>query len=236
MTDNVSRRSLVKGASWAAPVVVSTALVPAYAASMCDTRVGFGGGLYYNFGTLGADTTTQKLSVGGATRVFDLPAGVTVTRIEYVFWIQNRLNEGSYGPGAYYVENGASNRKPEGKSAMTWTPTAGSGFANTVSSTSNLVRHTFSDGFTAPAWDLRMTWTPDANILNVYTEKSTGCRDFDTGSSGRFWVEYSGIKAAPSLSDPNVYVRGDAHITVRLSDGRVFNYKSQTAIVKDSAK
>lgn len=35
MTHNVSRRTLAKGASWAAPVVVATAAVPAYAASKC---------------------------------------------------------------------------------------------------------------------------------------------------------------------------------------------------------
>ena len=38
MTHNVSRRTLAKGAAWAAPAVVATTAIPAYAASpaTCD--------------------------------------------------------------------------------------------------------------------------------------------------------------------------------------------------------
>lgn len=233
MTDNVSRRSLVKGASWAAPVVVSTALVPAYAASMCgEPGVRFSGGPYYNFGAVGSASTTQRLSVGGQTWVDNLPVGVTVTSIDYVFWIQNRIGQDSYGPGAFYVKNGTSNRATQNISAMPWTPTAGSGFASTVSSTSNLVDHTFSDGYTGPSWDLRMTWTAGANRLNSYTSTTIGCQTFDSGPSGRFEVVYSGVKGIPALTDSNAYVRADSHITIRLSNGTVLQYESRTAIVR----
>lgn len=36
MTTNVNRRALIKGASWAAPAVLASATIPAYAASPTD--------------------------------------------------------------------------------------------------------------------------------------------------------------------------------------------------------
>lgn len=36
MTENINRRSLAKGAAWAAPAVLATTAIPAYAASRCD--------------------------------------------------------------------------------------------------------------------------------------------------------------------------------------------------------
>ncbi|QRZ62463.1 hypothetical protein [Rothia sp. ZJ932] len=39
MTQNISRRSLAKGAAWAAPVVAATSTIPAYAASKCPPNI-----------------------------------------------------------------------------------------------------------------------------------------------------------------------------------------------------
>lgn len=231
MSTDISRRSLAKGASWAAPIVVSTALVPAYAASLCGLpTVRFSGGPSYRFGAIGSPSTEQTLGLGGQLWVDNLPAGVTVTNIEYVFWVQNRIGQDSPGPGAFYVLNKTSNRASQSISAMPWSPTAGSGFANTAFSTVNLVNHTFTDGFTAQAWDLHMTWSASSNRLNSYTETSTGCRTFDTGKSGRFEVIYTGVKGPTSFGNTNEYVRADCHITVTLSNGTVLKYATQTAV------
>lgn len=236
MTDRISRRSLAKGAAWAAPVVASTALVPAYAASMCPPiGVAFGGGPAYSFGEIGASRTDQGLTLGGRTWVYNLPTGVTVSSIEYVFWVQNRIGNESSGPGAFYVHHPSSSRKDQGLNAMPWTPTSGSGFAPTASSTVNQGMqggtHTFMDGTVAPAWNLRMNWTADRYQTDPYSVDSSGCRTFDTGSSGRFGVTYRDVVATPSTTDSNAYVRAEAFVTIRLSDGRVLNYRSQTSVV-----
>ena len=76
-----------------------------------------------------------------------------------------------------------------------WTPTAGSGFAPTVTNTANLVNKVYPDGTTQRSWDLNMRWdaSRDANIVDNYTTTATGCRDFTTGPSSRFRITYTGV-------------------------------------------
>ncbi len=230
MTSDISRRSLAKGAAWAAPAVLATAAVPAYAASCGQVAIRYGGGIGYSFGTIGSTSTNQQLSLGGNVWVDNLPTGVTVTSMTYTFWIQNRDGQDSPGSGAFYVKNRTSDRASQNISAMPWTPTAGSGFSNSAYSTVNLATHTFSNGATAQAWDLNLTWNAsrDSNISSRYTTTANGCRTFDSGASGRFRVNYTGVHGPTSLGNTNEYVRGETRITITLSDGRVLNYVSQT--------
>lgn len=227
MTHQISRRSLAKGAAWAAPAVLATATVPAYAASRCQPTLSFSGGLTYNWGTLGSSSTNQQLQLGGQTYVNNLPAGVTVTSISYTFWVQNRIGQTSSGPGAFYVGNTTSDRKTQTFTAMPWTPTAGSGFSSTASSTANLVNHTYSNGQTAQSWDLNMNWTAAQDTLKQYST-SGSCQNFTTGPSSKFIVNYTGVTGITSLNDPNRAILSDVTIKVTLSDGQVLTHVTNT--------
>ncbi|GGH61441.1 hypothetical protein [Rothia aerolata] len=227
----VQRRTVVKGAAWAAPLVVASATVPAYAASRCVTSTRFSGGNTYNWGTYNSPTgrTNQTLTLGGQFYINDLPADVTVTKITYEFWTENRVGQDSPGPGAFYVKNVRSDRYNQPSNAMPWTPTAGSGFANTTSTTANLVNHTYQSGSTAQSWNLIMTWdaSRDSNISSRYTASSTGstgCRNFTTGPSSRFVVNYSNVVASGSANSPSTSIKGETIITVQLSNGETLRH------------
>lgn len=196
----LARRSLIKGVSWAAPTAAFAIAAPAFAASQCTPSLRFSGGLTYNWGTIGASTTNQRLDVGGQTYVDNLPPGVTVTSISYQFWIQNRIGQDSYGPGAFFMGNALSDRNQSGACRATgcsvsWSPTAGSGFATTVTNTANLSPRVYPDGQQRESWDINMRWDPsrDSNVASRYTAGSTGCQNFTTGPSGRFAVNYTGV-------------------------------------------
>ncbi|MDO4916890.1 MAG: hypothetical protein Q3974_04660 [Rothia sp. (in: high G+C Gram-positive bacteria)] len=227
---SISRRSLVKGTAWSAPVLFASTSIPAYAASQCSPTVRFSGGIYYNWGQLGATSTNQQLTVGGQTYVDNLPAGITVTSITYQFWIQNRIGQTSPGPGAYYVKNSTSDRASQNVSAMPWSPTAGSGFNPRVSSTVNLTDYLYRDGSTLPSWDLNMSWSSSINTLNSYSTGNSGCQNFTTGPSGRFAINYSGVVGVPA-GDSRQTIKSEVLVKVTLSDGQVLSYRTNTVNV-----
>ncbi|MDO5751056.1 MAG: hypothetical protein Q4P78_07675 [Rothia sp. (in: high G+C Gram-positive bacteria)] len=69
---NISRRKVVAGAAWAAPVVAASAVVPAYAASNCTD--------FNTTATLGNTTTDGSL----VTKTFTVPTGVTSIKFTVV--------------------------------------------------------------------------------------------------------------------------------------------------------
>ena len=226
-----NRRTLVKGAAWAAPAVIASTTVPAYAASRCITTTRFSGGATYTWGSreVGATRTDQTLTLGGQFFITDLPADVTVTRIQYEFWTSNRIGQDSPGPGIFYIKNSSSDRASQPQNAFPWAPTPGSGFANTTSSTKNLIDYTYQSGATLPSWNLIMTWdaSRDANIASRYTSSSTsGCRNFTTGPSSRFAVNYKNVIAPSTVKSPTSTYRGETIITVTLSNGETLRHVS----------
>lgn len=40
-----------------------------------------------------------------------------------------------------------------------------------------------------------MTWSSADNTLNSYTTDADGCRNFQTGESGKFYVVYNNVRA-----------------------------------------
>lgn len=230
----VSRRSVATGLAWAAPAIAATAAAPAFAASSCAPTLRFSGGLTYSWGTVGSTSTTQALEIGGQTYVYGLPAGVTVTTVTYEFWVMNRIGQQSPGPGAFWMGNTTSDKKgtctTSGCTAA-WTPTAGSGFAPTVTNTANLLNKVYPDGTTRASWDLNMRRdaSRDANIADNYTTTSAGCRDFTTGPSSRFPITDTGV-VGPT-SEPGGAVDSYVTITATLSNGQVL-----TAVVQQRPK
>lgn len=200
---------------------------PAFAAS-CTPSFQFSGGFTYNWGEVNtpSGTTNQTLSVGGQTNVSGLPAGVTVTDITYAFWIENRIGQDSPGPGAFWMGNNTSSVQGSCTTAgctVSFTPTAGSGFAGIVTNTARLRETQFPSGETLRAWDINLTWS-SAVSPGTYTDQPSGCRNFTTGPSGRFPVTYSGVVGLTSATpDESKRIRTFVRVTVTLSNGTVLS-------------
>ena len=65
---NLSRRSVARGAAWTIPTIAAAAAAPALAASQCGApSVSVVGGLNYNYGVLNALPRVGR-QLGGATR------------------------------------------------------------------------------------------------------------------------------------------------------------------------
>lgn len=73
----ISRRNLTKGAAWASPVILATAVTPAYAASQIPTVTGFVDSLFYDPGTTTYQDHRMRLGVSSSTGT--VPAGTTIT-------------------------------------------------------------------------------------------------------------------------------------------------------------
>lgn len=222
----VSRRALARGAAWAIPALVVASPAPAFAASaICKPVLTSSGGLTYNWGTLGATSTTQTMTAGAETYVDNLPPGVTVKQVTYEWWIENRDGQSSPGPGAFWVGNSWSNRAGETKSAMPYTPGPGTAWRSTVANTDRFISKVFPDGVTRPAFDLRFDWTAGRNnSTGTMTQDAGGCFDFKTGPSGRFEVIYTGVVAPSSCPGANAgkyTIKNFNIVTVTLSDGTI---------------
>ncbi|MFW0170379.1 hypothetical protein [Rothia sp. P4278] len=101
MTPQISRRNIAKGAAWAAPAVIATSAIPAYAASTDrtpdDPPLGTICSLFFGSGTVNSQTSKVKLAVQAPNDM--LHAGDTVT------WVVN-MSSGQV-PGLNYSQNGA---------------------------------------------------------------------------------------------------------------------------------
>lgn len=107
----INRRSLAKGAAWAAPAVLATATVPTYAASMCGSGpfVYRSGGLQYYFGYQynpssgryeSTDATKRWFTnSAGKVWVYDLPRHIEVVGISVTTWIEHRSSATTGGRG-----------------------------------------------------------------------------------------------------------------------------------------
>lgn len=90
----LNRRSLAKGAAWAAPVVAASAAVPAYAASpVCEPVVQIGQRIFYDYGTISAlgGTSNPRLEITDTlAQVTFLPKGVYLTKFVQIVWWEQR--------------------------------------------------------------------------------------------------------------------------------------------------
>lgn len=119
VTEQINRRSLVKGAAWAAPVVATSAAIPAYAASQCTpdpsifTRNFYhynsawdNGGYvqngsytykFYSFDSTKGDTAYGTID----TCVLGLCEDSVVTDFKVTLWVPFSSLTFNYGPGNY---------------------------------------------------------------------------------------------------------------------------------------
>ena len=232
MSSEITRRSIAKGAAWAAPVVVVSAAVPAYAASTCASRVTAGGGRAIDFGIVKTGTTYNSVGYGYKVDVHNLPDNVTVQTVTVRVMQQGRV-EGTPGPGFFHPRHITSNMRTR-PAQMPYTPTAGSGWTGTVANTQTAVNHTYVNGTTLSSWDMVYTWQASRDRLSTtYTDDpNTACRTFTTGSSGMFTIRWEGVMPMTSTTDTRKTSTSEFLATVTLSDGRVLTYQSGVAVYK----
>lgn len=220
----LSRRTLARGLAWSTPTLALAAVAPAYAASSaCSPTLTSQGGLIYGWGgTGGSGTTTQTMTVGAETYVYGLPAGVTVVKITYQWWIMNRQGQDSSGPGAFWVGNRTSSRSTENRSAMPYT-TGSRGWRGSLANTVNNTSVMFPDGTSYPAWDLNFLWNGSNGANGTYSSGTDGCTNFVSGPSGRFGVTYTGVTPLARCPSPDGTIPNFNTIEVTLSNGQVLN-------------
>lgn len=239
-----SRRSIAKGASWSVPIIATTSMVPATAASdNCQPTITYGGGYNYHWGIVNNSAkTTQVANMGaGQVDISNLPPNVTVTSIVISHDILRRDGQDSQGPGMLFAANPAAtfsgmnsgftpstvaeakrNLTTDGISNYNITaiyPTSGSGFDPLVSaSNGNTVNF---NGTTATAWNLTYNWSASRNKLsNTYVNNGT-CRNFTTGPSGRYNITYKNMTGNTDSAVRYVQLAGT--VTATLSNGNVIS-------------
>lgn len=225
----ISRRSVAKGAAWAVPTLTVAAGAPAVAASgPCTTAIDFSGGITYNWGSASSTpgaTTNQVFTSGGQTTLTGLPSGVTVTKVTYKWWIENRQGQNVPGPGIYFPGNTTSTVKTSCSGSTCNLAGSGTGgWSSSITTTSNLTNVTYPDGTSRPSWDLNYTWTA-GNGAGTYTTDANGCRTFTTGPSGRLTINYNGVTAPQNGTTPNA--NEFLTVTATLSNGQTVTYTSQ---------
>lgn len=175
----------------------------------------------------------EYLDVSLALQVNSLPPGVTVESIEWEVWFRGATNASEPGKDVpiwnsdtSYWSGGVAISDRSGQSAtnLPWTPGI-AGFSNVATSdTTSLTSHTFLDGTTADAWNLKFSWTGDDGANGTYTTDTNGCEKFDTGESGKFRINYSSARSVTSMGTGycawTTYLE-DMFYTATLSNGCV---------------
>lgn len=223
----VSRRTLARGAAWAAPAIAATAAVPAYAASRCTPELSQYGGIEVQWGTLDSRyQTSRSLYLSAGTKVTNIPENVTVTKVVHHWYIQASASDGS-APGLPWIGDSKSSRAREAqRNVINHTP-GSTGWSRIVTTSTSSVSREYQgfqnwDGNSYNFWDLTFTWEPVNGSKGNYTTDSAGCRSFDTGDSGTLFVQYTRL---PSLTSNQCSSEIDGHLryvnemTVHFSDG-----------------
>lgn len=105
MSQALSRRSLAKGAAWAAPAVLATTAIPAYAASRCDQSL-TGSATYSGTAVSGSAQGKRIPITSGGTEVnaytINIASGSAVTQPSN----QTTVRNGTFTTGAWAGETG----------------------------------------------------------------------------------------------------------------------------------
>lgn len=142
MTHNVSRRTLAKGAAWAAPAVASTTLIPAYAASKK--------GIYFNCPTQLADLTaklTATISAYSVNTAYDSGAFLAPLHQSGTLFGMS-YDTGAVKPVPIYNSNGTQATNSSGK------PLTSSGAYLIPGCGKNTCAPDVSNGFLLPMGDV----------------------------------------------------------------------------------
>ena len=218
-----------------------------------SAQASFDWGVRANQGQRRGTTTQVMVLAAGAITVTGLERGVTVESITVESHILRREGQDSTGPGVFYVGNQTVNKTDVGyegntssgtltplrptpnrsltgmASATHTTATAfaapGSGWSQTIQAQNGIPNVEFGHNITGTAWKLTYTWSRQRDRIATYTQTADGCYTFNSGTSGRFNVTYSGVSQLYTDESFVTAVPPQRNITtVRLSDGRTLTY------------
>lgn len=204
----VNRRSLAKGAAWAAPAIVATAAVPAYAASRCVTKVTQTSYLDFNFGReYSTNTQIFKLFLQSVT-VTDIPANRTVVAIELDAWFEQRDNTSQYQAGvpafthssAYVMDSNRRFTSTGGATSRTYYDAQINWAGASWSQIGKDVQLQHPNGQTYKSWGLRTRW--DSSVAgdprnSTVTKKSGSTQDcytFTLPNMGLIQAQYRSVR------------------------------------------
>lgn len=234
MSTQLSRRAVAKGTAWAAPAVLATATVPAYAASqaICRPEASIRGSralVTFDFGTP-ADTPQ---TVAGSWAIVDagitlknLAEDETVTSLELTLAVDNRPADADpatvtsfYDPTNTSFGATAAN---EGSLSRNWS-LVGPSPSEPRSITVNGVTHT------ADMWAVTFTSTggsgtyQDSSVAECYSYTSP---DLIAPGSEGFGYTYKSIPSISASTPPNgFYPNHSVTIQAKTSKGRTVTYK-----------
>lgn len=192
MPSSISRRQLAKGAAWAAPVVVTTAAVPAYAASQtCEFGVQGSGQTFFDYGERNIDqatnTTDGYVDINdGRVEVYGLNEGETVTSINYSVQVENANSSRTAGNDQGFDDPNTSTVEINDSGL-------GAGWQFDGSDPTQTITTTLEDGTTRDfeMWTIYFsnsenpgTYSTDANGCNVFTSTNV------VSTAGGFTLHY----------------------------------------------
>lgn len=236
MTKGLNRRTLAKGVAWAAPAVLATAAVPAYAASSdtCNTVYDMKDRIRVIDTAQGRRGNRSIWMDFGAAHV-SIPADRTVTSVSLEFWISKHsgTNDGSSvglpSPSNPNMKYYAANASGTARGSLTYTGTnptsgtfwhfsepnipAGPAYPFEFLGESDQV---WEDGSSGPAWGMRTTWMPGDIRQPVVVQGAEGCAEFEIPQMGSMQWSAQGVYVPL-----NPYIPRWRTLTIVLDDGTV---------------
>ncbi|WP_326503605.1 hypothetical protein [Rothia nasimurium] len=210
----LSRRTLAKGTAWAAPAVLATTVIPAYAASqdLCTkvNMVNHHIKIYEN--PVGSNGTLRAWFYFGTIDI-TIPEGRSVVSATVGFWMAKHSgtndgnNVGLLSPSHPNMKYYASNASKTARGSLTNIgPNPGDGtfwnFRDNIAVDSGAPvgpalpfrylgesAQTWSDGTRSTGWGIQSTWTPGDVRVATTTPISNGCKIFKIDSLGGIqWI------------------------------------------------
>lgn len=252
---HLSRRTLVKGAAWAAPAVAVSATVPAYAASPSQCGgVKFDSYIHIIDGVPGRTGQTAYAWFAFGTMEISIPEGRTVKSATAGFWMEKHSgnNDGSNrgfvspsNPSMKYYSEVGGRRGPLANIAPNTTANFWHHRANLRRDTSSGIgpgynftylgesAQTWDDGTTTTGWGMQTTWTSgldnrasDAN----YSAPAGGCKTFTIPNMGGIqWVTQN------IYTPVNRQMNAWRYIRIILDDGSVIEGRDSRTWSQDPA-
>ncbi|MCT1556957.1 hypothetical protein M3A96_02290 [Helcobacillus massiliensis] len=198
MTNQISRRTLARGAAWSVPVATVSVAAPAYAVSRpCSPVLTSGGGFSYDWGVANTERTNQTLKAAGSLTVRNLPADAVITTVDYRLIVMNRVDGsgtnwqdyGAYDPGNSKVNK--PTYYPRTQCSVSYSTITGCDFTSLYNTTVAPGSAALADGnrqrlLYRSRSETDPIWVADA--ARIFLESNWVDRTFRDGKKGRAWT------------------------------------------------
>lgn len=230
MNTTPTRRTLIRGAAWSAPLIATSSAIPAYAASpTCTTTASFGGDTYFWYGqayydsatrTYYSQRTTMSSEFNDARLTFEgLAAGEKINSISFTFLVENMpTNADRRQLPTGMLDGTTASRRVNGTLAAGWAITSISGSSP---------RSTTINGrtFTNNMWGVTFT---NSTGIGLYTDSPDGCRSFTTGNfiTSPLKLIYDNVYSLALPPEPEAIPNQVFLATATTSTGKIIELKA----------